>query len=62
MFSVTLDEAIGMRRAGRLQMAYQLLAVTPALCSEADLSADVAPSCNDVARSPFWYYAKPGVP
>ena len=33
MFSVTLDEAIGMRRAGRLHMAYQLLAVTPALCS-----------------------------
>ncbi len=34
MSSVTLDEAIGLRRAGRLQMAYQLLAVTPALCSK----------------------------
>lgn len=32
MFSVTLDEAIGMRRCGRVQMAYRLLAVTPSLC------------------------------
>ena len=34
MFSVALDEAIGMRRGGRLQMAYQLLAVAPALCDK----------------------------
>ena len=34
MFSVTLDQAIGMRRAGRLHMAYQLLAVAPALCGK----------------------------
>ena len=34
MFSVTLDEALGMRRCGRLQMAYQLLAVTPVLCDK----------------------------
>ncbi len=32
MFSVTLDEAIGMRRCGRVPMAHRLLAVTPALC------------------------------
>ena len=34
MFSVTLDEAIGMRRCGRVQMAYQLLAVASALCDK----------------------------
>jgi hypothetical protein len=34
MFSVTLDEAIGMRRACRVHMAYQLLAVAPALCGK----------------------------
>jgi hypothetical protein len=34
MFSVTLDEALGMRRCGRAQMAYQLLAVAPALCDK----------------------------
>ncbi len=32
MFSVNLDEALGMRRGGRLGMAYQLLGVAPALC------------------------------
>jgi hypothetical protein len=34
MFSVTLDEAIGMRRRGRLGKAYQRLAVAPALCQK----------------------------
>ena len=34
MFSVTLDEAIGLRRSGRVQMAYQVLSVTPALCEK----------------------------
>jgi hypothetical protein len=34
MFSVNLDEAIGMRRAGRMKKAYQLLSVTPALCEK----------------------------
>ncbi len=32
MFSVNLDEALGMRRDGRLSMAHQLLGVAPALC------------------------------
>jgi hypothetical protein len=32
MFSVNLDEALGMRRDGRLRMAHQLLGVAPALC------------------------------
>jgi hypothetical protein len=32
MFSVNLDEALGMRRAGRLGMAHQFLGVAPALC------------------------------
>lgn len=32
MFSINLDEALGMRRAGRLGMALQLLGVAPALC------------------------------
>jgi hypothetical protein len=32
MFSINLDEALGMRRAGRLGMAHQLLGVAPALC------------------------------
>ncbi len=32
MLSVNLDEALGMRRGGRLGMAYQLLCVAPALC------------------------------
>jgi hypothetical protein len=32
MFSVNLDEALGMRRYGRIPKAYQLLSVTPALC------------------------------
>jgi hypothetical protein len=32
MFSVNLDEAFGMRRRGRVPMAYELLTVTPALC------------------------------
>ena len=32
MFSVNLDEAIGLRRNGRLAKAHQALAVTPALC------------------------------
>jgi hypothetical protein len=32
MFSVNLDEALGMRRSGRLSMAHQLLVVAPALC------------------------------
>lgn len=32
MFSVNLDEALGMRRGGRLTMAYQLLCVALALC------------------------------
>ncbi len=34
MFSVSLDEAFGMRRGGRLLKAYQLLAVAPALCEK----------------------------
>jgi hypothetical protein len=32
MFSVNLDEALGMRHHGHLTMAYQLLSVSPALC------------------------------
>jgi hypothetical protein len=32
MFSVNLDEALGMRQAGRLSLAHQLLSVAPALC------------------------------
>jgi hypothetical protein len=32
MFSVNLDEAIGLRRNGRLAKAHQALCVTPALC------------------------------
>ena len=32
MFSVNLDEAIGLRRNGRLSKAHQALSVTPALC------------------------------
>jgi len=32
MFSVTLDESIGLRRYGRTAKAYQVLAVAPALC------------------------------
>lgn len=32
MFSVNLDEAIGLRRAGRFGKAHQTLSVTPALC------------------------------
>lgn len=32
MFSVNLDEALGMRREGRLGVAHQLLDVAPALC------------------------------
>ena len=32
MFSVNLDEALGMRRGGRFSKAYQVLHVSPALC------------------------------
>jgi hypothetical protein len=32
MFSVNLDEALGMRRTGRLQKSFQVLSVAPALC------------------------------
>lgn len=32
MFSVNLDEAIGLRRYGRTSKAYQVLSVAPALC------------------------------
>jgi hypothetical protein len=32
MFSISLDEAFGMRRCGRTAMAYQVLAVAPGLC------------------------------
>jgi hypothetical protein len=32
MFSVSLDEAFGMRRVGRNSKAYQILSVAPALC------------------------------
>jgi len=32
MFSVSLDEAVGLRRRGRLSEAQQVLSVTPALC------------------------------
>jgi hypothetical protein len=32
MFSVNLDEALGMRRNGRASKAYQVLSVAPALC------------------------------
>jgi hypothetical protein len=32
MFSVNLDEALGMRRTGRSSKAYQVLSVAPALC------------------------------
>ena len=38
MFSVNLDEAIGLRRNGRMSKAHQALSVTPALCKRlADL-------------------------
>ena len=33
MFSVNLDEALGMRRSGRMGKANQLLSVSPALCN-----------------------------
>jgi hypothetical protein len=33
MFSVTLDEALGMRNSGRTMKAYQVLSVAPALCN-----------------------------
>lgn len=33
MFSINLDEAFGMRRGGHLSKAYQLLHVSPELCS-----------------------------
>ena len=32
MFSVNLDEALGMRRRGRMAMAHEVLTVAPALC------------------------------
>ena len=32
MFSVNLDEALGMRQCGRVGKAYQILGVSPALC------------------------------
>lgn len=32
MFSVNLDEAVGLRRGGRTSKAYQVLGVAPALC------------------------------
>ena len=32
MFSVTLDESLGMHRNGRIMKAYQVLSVAPALC------------------------------
>jgi hypothetical protein len=32
MFSVNLDEALGLRRCGRTATAYEVLSVTPALC------------------------------
>lgn len=32
MFSINLDEALGLRRVGRLDKAYMALSVTPALC------------------------------
>jgi hypothetical protein len=32
MFSVNLDEALGMHRSGRLQKSFQVLVVAPALC------------------------------
>jgi hypothetical protein len=34
MFSVALDEAIGLRRGEHIQMAHQVLAVAPALCDK----------------------------
>ncbi len=34
MFSVALDEAIGMRRCGRVQLAHEVLTVAPALCAK----------------------------
>jgi hypothetical protein len=39
MFSVNLDEAIGLRRGGCLDKAYMALSVTPTLCKR--LAADV---------------------
>jgi len=32
MFSVNLDEAIGLRRSGQLNKAYQVLSISPSLC------------------------------
>src|SRR5262249_2321786 len=32
MFSINLDEALGLRRVGRLDKAYMALSITPALC------------------------------
>lgn len=34
MFSVALDEAIGLRRSGYVQKAYQVLGVAPSLCQK----------------------------
>lgn len=39
MFSINLDEALGLRRTGRLEKAYMALSVTPALCKR--LAANV---------------------
>lgn len=39
MFSINLDEALGLRRMGRLDKAYMVLSVTPALCKR--LAGDV---------------------
>jgi len=33
MFSVNLDEALGMRRTGHFSKAYQILSLSPALCN-----------------------------
>jgi hypothetical protein len=37
MFSVSLDEALGMQRVGRWRLALQMLNLSPTLCSRLSL-------------------------
>jgi hypothetical protein len=51
MFSISLDEAIGLRRQGRLAKAAQILAVAPSLCQKLSLPLTaLLRSMNEHAR------------
>jgi len=41
MFSINLDEALGLRRTGRLERAHMVLSVTPALCKRLACNVEV---------------------